>query len=94
MLMDCLVAITAGIDAEAVTAPVASCLEEGLGAGIVEAVGAGASVLGADGEAILVDCLLESALDSSEEGVVVTTETCLQERLGVEPRWSPPGQCH
>ncbi len=84
VLVDCLAAVTAGIEAEAITAPVVSCLEEGLGAGVVEAVGAGARVLDADEEAILVECLLVSALDSQWEEIVVTTESCLEERLGLD----------
>ncbi|GEM_PF-1571882 len=84
VLEDCLFATTAGLESEAISAPVVSCLEEGLGASVVEAVGAGAIELSAEEEAVLVECLLTSALASSEEDVAATAESCLQDLLGVD----------
>lgn len=65
VLGECLLATASGVASDAIPASLAACLEERLGIGTVGVVGSGARQLTAEEEAVLVDCLVASALASS-----------------------------
>lgn len=84
VLEDCLLAGASGVSAQAISSAVATCLEEGLGAGVLQAVGSGARGLTAQEESILVDCLLASTLDAASEEILPAVTACLGDKIGTE----------
>ena len=80
----CLLITASGVSAEDLTPSVAACLEERLGSGVVEVVGSGARQLTSEETAVLLDCLVTSALETTVQAPDDSFEGCLEVRLGAD----------
>ena len=80
----CLLITASGVSSQELSPAVRTCLEDGLGTGVVAVVGSGARSLTADEEKVLLDCLVSSALAPAEPEPMSSLDACLEERLGAD----------
>lgn len=82
ILEACLLVSASGITEEDLSSAASACLEDRLGTEALQVVGSGARALTGDEEAVLIDCLVTSALDVVESPSISAFDGCLQDRLG------------
>ena len=84
VLEGCLLVTASGLSAEDLSPAATACFEEQVGTGVVAVVGSGARQLTSEEEAVLLDCVVTSALAPPEEEPVSSLEACLAEQLGAD----------
>lgn len=84
VLEGCLLVTASGLSAQDLSPAVTACFEERLGTGVLAIVGSGARELTSEEEAVLLDCVVTSALAPTEAEPVSSLEACLAEQLGAD----------
>ena len=84
VLEGCLLVTATGLSAEDLSPAVTACFEERVEAGVLAVVASGARQLTSEEEAVLLDCVVTSALAPPEEEPVSSLEACLGEQLGAD----------
>ena len=82
MLEACLLVAASGITDEDLSPAASACLEEKLGAGVLQVVGSGGRSLTIEEESVLLECLVTSAIDALASATISPFDGCLQDRLG------------
>lgn len=82
VLEACLLVAASGITEDDLSPGASACLEQRLGADVLQVVGSGARQLTADEEEVLVDCLVSTALGVTAATTLSPFDACLQDRLG------------
>ena len=84
VLEGCLLVTASGLSSEDLSPAATACFEEQVGTGVVAIVGYGARQLTSEEEAVLLDCVVTSALAPPEGEPVSSLEACLADQLGAD----------